>query len=149
MWISLHECRSKILGFTYLYAALLKVLGKDDNMIGVFDQVLIERQQLDPDVQCLYIYDSCSSMFCRRALWEYLYTNVHLLWHFCEQLSIVMTALFVVVDDSSLQSHRSVFQLIWQMFCIHVMSPLVCLKKFCSSCRSSQPLHSLCRLLCA
>jgi hypothetical protein len=40
-------------------------------MIGVFDQILIERQQLDPDVQCLYIYDSCSSMFV-----EEVYVNI-------------------------------------------------------------------------
>lgn len=43
MWISVHECRSKRLGFTCFYATLLNVL-KNDNMIGVFEQIFMEKQ---------------------------------------------------------------------------------------------------------
>jgi hypothetical protein len=44
-------------------------------MICVFEQILIEKQHLDPDVLCLHIYDKCSSVF-YRSLCDYLYMNV-------------------------------------------------------------------------
>jgi hypothetical protein len=43
MWISLHECKSKILRFTCLYVAFLNVFGKYDNIIGVFELIIIEK----------------------------------------------------------------------------------------------------------
>jgi hypothetical protein len=101
MWISLHECRSKRLGFTCFYATLLNVI-KNDNMIGVFEQIFMEKQEFDLNVQCFYIYDKCKYMFCRRGLCEYLYINVHMLWQFCEQLSRVVITLFIVANDYSL-----------------------------------------------
>ncbi len=43
LWISLHECRSKRLGFTCFYVTLINVL-KNDNMIGVFEQIFMKKQ---------------------------------------------------------------------------------------------------------
>jgi hypothetical protein len=43
MWISLHECKSKILRFTCLYVTFLNVFGKYDNIIGVFESILMKK----------------------------------------------------------------------------------------------------------